>query len=109
MIILYIIAGIAGLILLLNFSLFLYQYFKYPLLRKKEPGFKYVYVENDGRVREVSKEDEDYLTQKFEGADGNRPYIKMSYHQKTPDGKLSGFINRRRVPKDIEIRENRTA
>lgn len=104
MLTIYIIASIIGLILILIFSQRVYYHLKYPLLRIKEPGFRYVYVEDDGSVREVSKEDKDYLTQQFHPTDGARPYIKSSYKQRTPDGRLSGFIDRHKVPKKINIR-----
>jgi hypothetical protein len=103
MLLIYIIAGIIGLIVILILFIWVYWHLKYPLLRKKEPGFQFVYVEDDGSVREVSKEDEDYLTKQFHPNDGARPYIKFSYRQRTPDGELSGFIDRRRVPKKIII------
>ena len=103
MIFIYIIGSIIGLTIIVILGINIYSYFKYPPLRKKEEGFKYVYVEDEGSVREVYKDEEDYLNQKFEGADGSRPYIKNKYDQKTPDGKISGYILRRRVPQNIRI------
>jgi len=103
MIAIYVIAGIVGLIIISILSFRIYYLLKYPLLRGKEPGFKYVYVEDDGSVREVSKDDEAYLTTQFHPTDGARPYIKFSYNERTPDGRLSGFIDRRRVPRKIII------
>lgn len=105
MIFIYIIASVIGLIVILIFSLRAYFLIKYPLRRKKEPGFKYVYVEDDGSVREVSKKDEDYLNTQFHPNDGARPYIKWDYKQRTLDGRLSGFIERQRVPSRISIRK----
>jgi len=102
-VLIYILMGILGLIVILILFIWIYWHLKNPLLREKEPGFQYVYVEDDGSVREVSKEDEDYLTQRFDPTDGARPYIKSSYRERTPGGKLSGFIDRRRVPKKITI------
>ena len=67
-------------------------------LRFNQNGFKYVYVENDGTVRELDDEDKAYLSETFHPNDGARPYIKSRYRQKTPDGKLNGFIQRNRVP-----------
>jgi hypothetical protein len=76
-------------------------------LRSKGKGFEFVYVENDGVVRELDGEEQIYLSEKFDPTDGNRPYIKTRYRQLTPDGKISGFIRRVRVPKRIEIKEER--
>ena len=41
-----------------------------------ESGFKFVYINQDGTARELSPEEQTYLTQEFVGGDGNRPYIK---------------------------------
>lgn len=78
-------------------------------LRSKGKGFEFVYVENDGVVRELDEEERAYLLENFYFMDGNRPYIKTRYRQLTPDGKISGFIRRVRVPKRIEIKEGRTS
>ena len=74
-------------------------------LRSKESGFKYVYVELDGTVRELDDEEKKYLRNKFEPSDGNRPYLKNRYKSQTIDGKIWGYIRRRRVPKSVEIKE----
>jgi len=72
-------------------------------LRKKKDGFKYVFIETDGTVRELDQEEEKYLIEVFSPNDGARPYIKTRYWKKTPDGKLSGYILRTRVPSKIPI------
>lgn len=83
----------------------LFVYLKYFVpLRPKEDGFEYVYVNEDGTVSELDKEDIEYLKTKFSPADGARPYIKSRYNELTPDKKISGFIMRNRVPKRIEIK-----
>jgi hypothetical protein len=69
-------------------------------------GFKYVYVDNDGSVRELDKGEQDYLQEEFHPNDGARPYIKTNYWQRTPDKKLHGFLKRSRVPWWIKIKEN---
>lgn len=71
-------------------------------------GFKYVYVETDGSVRELNKKEQDYLQEEFHPNDGARPYIKINYWQQTPDKKLHGFLNRSRVPWWITIKKNHT-
>ena len=67
------------------------------------PGFKYIKVNEDGTAREVTQEERDYLTQKFDPGDGARPYIKFGYESRTPDGKLKGFLKRRHLPQNIVI------
>lgn len=82
-----------------------YLYIRYfAPLRKRENGFPYVYVENEGTVRELDEEEQEYLNEKFHPNDGARPYIKSHYDQLTPDGKLHGYLPRRRVPFWIKIR-----
>jgi len=65
--------------------------------------FEYVHVEEDGSVRELSREERGYLREKFSPMDGARPYVKFKYKSKTPDGKLWGFLYRKDVPKNMEI------
>lgn len=74
-------------------------------MKKNSERFEFVYVENDGTVRELDKDEINYLKTDFKPTDGNRPYIKNSFEQLTPDNKLSGFISREKVPSDIEIIE----
>ena len=73
-------------------------------LRPKEDGFEFVYVEDDGSVRELDASEKGYLSEKFDPNDGGRPYIKFNYKHLTPKGEISGFIDRRSVPKDIVIK-----
>lgn len=72
-------------------------------LRPKEYGFEYVLVKDDGSVWELDEEDQKYLTEEFHPNDGARPFIKSRYKQLTPDGKIGGYISRRRVPRRIKI------
>jgi len=71
--------------------------------RGNEPGFKFVYVNQDGSVREVSPGEQAYLSEKFSGGDGGRPYIKFRYESADGWGSRSGFIERRRVPARVAI------
>ena len=64
---------------------------------------KFVYVENDGTVRELDNTEIEYLQTEFEPTDSARPYIKSSYSDQTPDGSISGFLLRKEVPESIEI------
>jgi hypothetical protein len=97
---------IVSTLIILYFLQYLYLYIKYDFpLRPKEDGFTYVYVEIDGSVRELNEIEREYLSQKFHPNDGNRPYIKWKYSQKTPSGDVAGFIKRRRVPKKISIQQ----
>ncbi|MFK7772804.1 MAG: hypothetical protein AB8F94_11715 [Saprospiraceae bacterium] len=85
---------------------FLYIYLKYLRpLRPKEVGTEYVSVEADGTVRELTKDEEDFLQEEFYGADSGRPNIKSNYKKDFDWGHSPGFISRRRVPKHIEIKK----
>jgi hypothetical protein len=74
-------------------------------LRKREEGFPYVSVELDGSARELYEDEKEYLSTKFDPGDGARPYVKMRYGELTPDGRMQGYIHRRRVPFWIEIKK----
>ena len=97
-------ALLSALLFVLAFIVARFYFRHFAPLRRKEPGFKYVYVENDGSVRELDKEEENYLTEVFHPNDRARPYIKFRYDELTSDGKISGFIERRRVPARIKIK-----
>lgn len=72
-------------------------------MERRNEEFEYVYVENDGKVRELNHEEIDYLQAEFEPTDGARPYIKSNYEQLTPDNKVLGFLHRSKVPENINI------
>lgn len=63
----------------------------------------FVYVNQDGSVRELSPDERDYLAQAFHPNDGARPYLKSSYESQDGWGSVSGFLLRRRVPRSIVI------
>jgi hypothetical protein len=72
-----------------------------PRGRKTEPS--YVYVNQDGSVREVSPGERVYLSTKFDTFDGGRPYIKARYDSRDGWGSLSGFMERHYVPSQMVI------
>ena len=76
-------------------------------LKPTEEGFEFVYVENNGNVRELDDGEMEYLKDKFHPNDGGRPYIQTNYKQLTADGKISGFIYRIKVPKNISIQKEK--
>ncbi|NBW11428.1 MAG: hypothetical protein EBR82_25685 [Caulobacteraceae bacterium] len=63
-----------------------------------------VYVEDDGSWRELSEEEIEYLRTPFAPTDGDRPYIKTSYGQRTSTGSLNGYLARRKLPRSIRSR-----
>ena len=64
-------------------------------------GADYVYVEHDGSVRDLAAEEIEYLDTDFLPNDGNRPYVKSRYSERTPDGGLGGYLPRRKVPRRL--------
>ena len=73
----------------------------YAVVSEKEKGlipYVYIYVNEDGSYRELRDDERKYLEEKFHPADGNRPYVKSTFYSKTPDGKISGFLNRTKLP-----------
>ncbi len=71
--------------------------------RHRETGFDYVYVNQDGTVRELSDSEQAYLTESFSPGDGGRPYIKPHYEALDGWNSISGFILRRQIPAGIPI------
>lgn len=71
--------------------------------RPHEEGFEYVYVNQDGTVRELASGEVESLSSDFLPGDSGRPYIKFRYGSKDGWGSLSGFILRRKVPRHIKI------
>lgn len=95
----------AGLVLYLVISLLVFLIRSRPR-RPREPGFEFVYVNDDGSARELDADEREYLSTKFEFGDGGRPYIKGWYEETTPDYKLRGYLRRRQLPKRILLKSN---
>lgn len=67
----------------------------------------FVFVNDDGTVRELLPNEIDYLNRNFDPADSGRPYIKSSYRSRTPDGRVSGFLPRSSVPMTATWRDDK--
>jgi hypothetical protein len=65
--------------------------------------YRFVYVEDDGTARELTKDEIEYLETDFHGSDGARPNIKFDYWQRTPDGRLRGFLDRSKLPAPMKL------
>lgn len=100
--ILFIIIGVVIGVIILGIGVIYLRYF-IPL-RPQENGFEYVRVNIDGTVRELYNDEIEYLNEEFHPTDSARPYIKSRYKSLTPDKKMSGFIQRNRVPRKVEIK-----
>ena len=65
---------------------------------------RYVWVEDDGSARELTRDEAEYIGTEFVPSDGGRPYIKSRYGSRTPDGRLSGFLARSALPAHVAVR-----
>ncbi|HIC32180.1 MAG TPA: hypothetical protein EYO76_09705 [Flavobacteriaceae bacterium] len=91
---------ILGILIIIIISVYLIYFIP---LRKVEDGFEYVFIEENGTVRELYRYEKCYLKECFHPNDGARPYIKLRYKSKSSNGKIDGFILRKRIPKNINI------
>lgn len=91
---------ILGMFIIIIVSVYLLYFIP---LRKVKDRFEYVFVEENGTVRELDRYEKCYLKESFHPSDGARPYIKLRYKSKALDGKINGFILRERIPKNINI------
>ena len=65
---------------------------------------RFVYVNEDGSARGLTTDESEYLSTEFEFGDGARPYVKAHYEARTPDGRLSGFLERSKLPPNVAVR-----
>lgn len=71
--------------------------------RPKEPGFQFIYVNDEGGARELFQSEKEYMLINSNPAEGGRQYIKAYYEELTPDGHMRGYLRRRQLPKRIAI------
>ena len=65
--------------------------------------YPFVFVNDDGSVRELHAAERQYLETPFNGADGARPYIKTSFDSRDGWGSRRGFCQRSKVPDNVPI------
>jgi hypothetical protein len=66
-------------------------------------GFPFVLVNSDGSARELTAEEQSYLSKTFEPFDSGRPYIKPYYEYLAPGGSMKGFLPKKQLPEHINI------
>ena len=69
---------------------------------RAEP-YPYVWIDAGGSARELHADQRRYLETPFVFPDGARPYVKTSHSQKNGWGELSGFLDRSKLPPDMQI------
>ena len=62
--------------------------------------YPYIFVNDDGSVRELHASERQHLEQPFMGADGGRPYVKNSIDARDGWGSVKGFLQRSKIPDD---------
>ena len=81
----------------------LWRLVEIPLRKGREAIFDYVYVDEQGNARELTAGEEEFLsTAVFPSGDADR-FIKSDYQELTEDGRVAGFIQRRRLPRGIRV------
>lgn len=71
--------------------------------RPAEPGFEWVYIEDDGSAREVTEAEGKRLTTDYPAGDSRRPYVKLRYESRDDQGRRRGFLRRRQLPPDVPV------
>lgn len=66
----------------------------------KESPYPFIYVNEDGSFRELTKSEKSYLETGFHPFDGARPYVKPDYDSRNPAGRRAGFLLRSQLPKE---------
>jgi hypothetical protein len=64
---------------------------------------EFVYVNQDGSVRELSRDEREYLARDFLPGDGGRPYIKTSFDSQDGWGSISGFLPQKGIPHQVAV------
>jgi len=65
--------------------------------------YPYLFVEDDGSVRELHLEERKYLETPFSPFDGGRPYIKEDYESRDGWKSVKGFCARSKIPDGMHI------
>jgi hypothetical protein len=65
--------------------------------------YPYVYVNDDGTVRELHAAERQHLEARFPSSDGARPSVKSTFHARDGRGGLRGFCRRSKVPRDVLV------
>lgn len=100
-----IVVGVIVIVVLVIGAYAAYLAFAMRSRRPAEPGFEYVYVEDDGSAREVTEAEQRRLTTTYPAGDSRRPYVKLRYEAHDDQGRQRGFLRRRQLPARVAIRK----
>jgi hypothetical protein len=71
-----------------------------------EARSNFVMIADDGSARALTPDEAQYLATPFDAGDGGRPYVKLHYDSRTPDGRLLGFLRRSELPAHIPVQSD---
>jgi hypothetical protein len=69
----------------------------------QQTPYPYIFVNDDGTVRELHQAERNYLQEAFAPSDGARPYVKTSFDDRNGWGSPKGFCHRSKVPPNLPI------
>ena len=69
----------------------------------RAPFYPYVFVENEGSVRELHRSEKQLLETPFSLRDSARPHIKKTYDQRDSRGNLGGYCPRSAISNNRKI------
>ncbi len=69
----------------------------------KESPYPYVYVNDDGTVRELHEAERKYLEEPFSPYDGARPNVKGDIEARDGWGSVAGYCHRSAIPLNLQI------
>ena len=72
----------------------------------KTVPYPFVFVEDDGTVRELHAGERKHLEAPFHPADGSRPHVKNSFEQKNTVGSMKGYCLRSKIPSHLVIHDS---
>lgn len=72
-------------------------------MKASEFDKNFVYVNQDGSVRELTGDERQYLSQEFAPDDSGRPYVKQSFESQDGLGSISGFLHSSKLPQHVLV------
>ena len=81
----------------------LWRVVEIPLRRWRDSTFDYVYIDDNGNARELSADEEEYVTTALFLDDNADFFIKPHYESLNSNGALGGYLRRRQLPRQVPI------
>src|ERR1043166_4814720 len=81
----------------------LWRVIEIPLRKWRAATFDYGYVDEDGNGRELNAAEEEFVSTAIFLNDDTDRYIKSEYESLPANGRLAGYLQRRRLPRQIPV------